>query len=232
MKALVNKSARVLIADDHPIMRNGLAQLLTTQNEMICCGESSTGAETLRLVEELKPDLLILDLRLKNGDGLELIKSLCARIEHLKILVISEHEQPLFAERALRAGALGYLVKDASAEAVLAAIRAVLAGNMHLSENIARRLLQGVVSTNSGSNLLASLSDRQLHVLYLLGCGLSTREISNALNVSFKTVETHRENLKRRLKVRTASELLHLATSMTQGDLLGLPQKSLDSVAA
>ncbi len=232
MTAKSKNPARILIADDHPIMRHSLVRLLGSQPDLMCCGESSSGAETLRLAEKLRPDLIILDLRLKKVDGLELIKNLLARVAGLKILVVSEHEQPLFAERALRAGALGYLVKDASAEALLAAIHAVLAGNLHLSENITRKLLQRVVSANSDGDALSTLSDRQLHVLYLLGSGLSTRDIANSLNVSFKTVETHRENLKRRLKLKTASELIRFASLVIQSDLDGSPSPAVQSSTA
>jgi Response regulator containing a CheY-like receiver domain and an HTH DNA-binding domain len=148
-----------------------------------------------------------------------LIKNLRARVTCLKILVLSEYEHPLFAERALRAGALGYIAKDSSAEGVIAAIRSVLAGDLHLTESMATRLLRGVVSTDAETSGVSSLSDRQLHVLYLLGAGLSTREIAGASSLSFKTVETHRENLKRKLGLRTASELLRFAYSVAETKL-------------
>lgn len=221
---------RVMIADDHPLMRHGLRRLVESQKDLVCCGECGIGPATLSMAAESRPDLLVIDLRLKKVDGLELIKSLIARISGIKILIISEHQQSVFAERALRAGALGYVEKDANAQALLVAMRAVLAGKLHLSERIAKALLAGVVAPNGEdiTIVLSTVSDRQLQVLYLLGLGLSTREIATELKVSFKTVETHRENLKRRLKLRNASDLIHFAASFCHLDQEG----AFHSVAA
>jgi DNA-binding NarL/FixJ family response regulator len=214
MTASVQK-ARILVVDDHPMIREGVARLLSQQEDLVCCGEAATAAQTMALVQSGKPDLVILDLRLKGGDGLELIKSLKALYPDLRILILSQYEAPLYAERALRAGALGYLIKEQGAEEVLSAIRTVLSGQVYLTRGTAALLLHKYVGTPNRSSPegVQQLTDRELHVLGLLGAGLSTREIAAELKLSFKTVETHRENIKRKLGLQGAAALIHYATN-------------------
>jgi len=209
------RAARVLIADDHPLVRSGLARLLNQQADVICCGEAGTVAETLVATERCSPDLLLLDLRLKSGDGLELIKSIRANHSRLRILVMSQHDEHIFVERALRSGARGYVLKDQAANDILEAIRTVLAGDIYLSPRLEARALLGLMGRNAEAvqNRLELLSDRELHVLQLLGDGMSTREIAVELHLSFKTVESHRENMKHKLKMRGAAELVHYAAN-------------------
>src|SRR5215831_5579202 len=207
--------ARILVVDDHPMIREGVARLISQQEDLVCCGEAANAAQTMDLVDSQNPDLVILDLRLKGGDGLELIKSLKALHSDLRILILSQYEAPLYAERALRAGAMGYLVKEQGAEEVLSAIRTVLAGQVYLTRGTAALLLHKYVgaTSRSSSDHVQELTDRELHVLGLLGAGLSTREIAAELRLSFKTVETHRENIKRKLGLQGAAALIHYATN-------------------
>ncbi len=225
--------ASILIVDDHPMMRAGLIQLIGMQHDLICCGEADTVADAQVAVAKYKPDLVILDLRLKSGDGLELIKSLKAQYADLRILILSQYEAPMYIERALRAGAQGYVVKEQAAGEVLNAIRTVLAGEVYLARGVASMLLHKFVGPagRSSSGGVARLNDRELHVLELLGAGMSSREIASELRLSFKTVQTHRENIKRKLDLRTASALIHYATqwsrqyvALPQQDILAMPQ--------
>jgi DNA-binding NarL/FixJ family response regulator len=158
----------------------------------------------------LKPDLVILDLRLKGGDGLDLIKMLKAQHPDLRMIVLSQYEAPLYVERALRAGALGYVVKDQAADELLSAVRSVLAGEVYLTRRMAAHLLHTFVGVTPGTPRLGvdKLTDRELHVLQLLGTGMSTRRVAEELKLSFKTIETHRENIKRKLGIRDSSGLI------------------------
>lgn len=209
--------AKILVVDDHPMVRDGLIRLIDQQEDLVCCGEAATVAETHQAVETLKPDLVVLDLRLKGGDGLELIKSLKSGYSHLRILILSQYDAPIYVERAMRAGAMGYLIKEQAAEEVLKAIRTVLSGEVYLSRAMATVLLRKIVAPNPKNSQGAEpLTDRELHVFQLLGAGLSTREIATELNLSFKTVETHRENIKRKLNIRGASALVHAATEWSR----------------
>src|SRR6266481_909859 len=206
--------ARVLVVDDHPVVRDGLIRLIDKQGDLVCCGEAGTVMEAQIAVAKHKPDLVILDLRLKGRDGLELIKSLKSQFADLRILILSQYDAPLYIERALRAGALGYVIKDQAAEEVLTAIRTVLSGQVYLTRGMAALLLHKFVGAppkalNSG---VEPLTDRELHVMQLLGTGMSTREIAEELKLSFKTIETHRENIKRKLGLRGAAALMHYAT--------------------
>jgi len=229
MKPKPAQKFRIFVVDDHPVVRDGLARLISQQADLMCCGEAGTVAETQKEVPKHKPDLLILDLRLKGGDGLELIKFLKSEMPDLRILILSQYEAPLYAERALRAGALGYVMKDQAAEEVLNAIRAVLACDVYLTRGLAGLLLHKFVGpkprdTRTGAE---NLTNRELHVLQLLGAGLSTREIASELNLSFKTIEAHRENIKRKLRFRGASELIHYATEWAR-EQVSLPVQILD----
>ena len=208
------------------MVRDGLLRLISQQTDLICCGEAGSVAEAQTKVAKERPDLVILDLRLKDGDGLELIKSLKSQFPELRILILSQHDAPLYVERALRAGALGYVVKDQAAEMVLAAIRTVLAGEVYLTRGLAALLLHKFVGTRPKAprSTVEHLSDRELHVLQLLGTGLSTREIAAELNLSFKTIETHRENIKHKLGLHGAAELIHYATAWAQEHVALPPQ--------
>jgi DNA-binding NarL/FixJ family response regulator len=220
----------VLVVDDHPTVREGLLRLLGLQKDMVCCGQAAGVKEAQTAVAKLLPDLVILDLRLKAGDGLSLIKTLKAEHPGLRILVLSQYDGPMYIERALRAGALGYVVKDEPAEDLLRAMRIVLAGEVYLRQGVAALLLHKLVAApkpvRAGGE---SLSDRELHVLQLLGSGLSTRAVATELHLSFKTVETYRDHIKRKLGLRNASELTAFASRWAQQQL-SLPQEDLSSI--
>ena len=222
MKKHISKPARkrrILIAEDHPLFREGLVQLINRERDLCCCGETDNAAATQRAVATLKPDLLVLDLRLKHGDGLELIKALKARFPALCILVLSEHEETLYAERALRSGAKGYLMKDQAADEVLDAIRATLQGELYVSRKMSvlalHKLLNG--SSEAGGNYVERLTDRELQVFQMIGSGQGTADIAAELNVSLKTIESHRENIKHKLGIRNAVDLLCHAVNWVHG---------------
>ncbi len=209
-----DRKAKILLVDDHPLVVTGLAQIINSQNDLVTCGEASSPAETLTAVATHKPDLVVLDLRLKSGDGLELIKTLKAQYSTLRILVLSQFDEGLYAERVLRAGAQGYLMKDQATGELLGAIRAVLRGEVYLNRTMANRLLQKTFASQPlpRAARVEKLTDRELQVLLLLGTGMSTRKIAAQLNLSIKTVETYREHLKRKLDLPGATELIHFAT--------------------
>ena len=222
--------SRVLVVDDHPMVRDGLVRLISNQGDLICCGEAATGPETQAAVAQLKPDLVILDLRLKSGDGLELIKSIKAQDANVRILILSQFDAPIYVERALRAGALGYVIKEQAADEVLSAIRTVLAGQVYLTRGMASHMLHKMVGATPkpAACTVANLTDRELHVLHLLGSGLSTREIAAELKLSFKTIETHRENIKRKLGLKGSAALIHYANKWAQ-EQISLPPQSIEN---
>lgn len=205
--------ARILIVDDHPMVRGGVMRLIDSQKDLACCGEAATAAEAMALARSQKPDLAIVDLRLKHGDALDLIKSISAELPSVRVLVLSQHTEPLYIERSFRAGARGYIAKDQDPVELLRAVRAILKGEMYLAQGMATRLLTSIFGNNQGpaGTGLEQLTDRELGVLQLLGEGKGTRQIAAELNLSYKTIESHRENLKHKLKLGSASELVHFA---------------------
>lgn len=213
-----NGKARVLIVDDHPIVRDGFSNLVKKQRDLTRCGEAGTVAETFTAVETLNPDLVLLDLWIGGGDGLDLIKSLKARFPQLRILVISFSDEAVYAARALRAGARGYVMKSQPSKEVLTAIRTVLSEELYVSPAVASSMLSSSVgqSRSKADKTSEVLTDRELQVLQLLGTGQSTRKIAELLSLSFKTIEAHRDNIKRKLNLQDAVELVHYATTWSQ----------------
>lgn len=206
-------TARVLIVDDHPIVRHGMTQLIDNEAGLCVCGSAATPAEALKAVEQQKPDLAVIDLSLGDDSGLELIKQLKALRPELKVLVISMHDEVYYADRVLRAGALGYLMKQEPAEQMIAAIHQVLSGNVYLSDPMAASLLTRMVGekhSDSGSPV-DRLTDRELQVLEYIGRGLGTRQIAERLGLSIKTIENYREHLKTKLELKNAAELVRYA---------------------
>lgn len=210
----IDGKARILVVDDHPIVRQGLADLIDSQDDFCCCASAGDIVKAQEAVVDQKPDLVLLDLRLGQADGLESIKSLKSRFENLRIVVISQFDESVYAERALRAGAMGYVMKDQATEEVLGAVRTVLAGKVYLSRNMTSRVLNSSFSGKFQPRAAAveNLTDRELHVLQLLGIGTSTRKIAAQMNLSIKTVETYREHLKQKLGLSNSTELVHYAT--------------------
>lgn len=215
---------RVFVADDHPFLRVGLSHLINKETDMIVCGEAETVAGVRSGVEREKPDILLTDLCLGDSDGLELIKSLKAQFPNLPILVLSQQDETLFAERTLRAGARGYIMKERATQDVLEGIRTILGGDLYVSRKVAalamRKLVEGGGpndATPTGSEEVGGLSDRELQVFRLLGAGKGTKEIADALKLSHKTIETYRENIKHKLNLPNATALIHRATEWLQG---------------
>jgi len=213
------KQTRIVVVDDQALIREGLMALINRHRDLICCGQAGNTMEMYKTVEAQKPDLILLDLWLNNGDGLETIKTLKSRFPALLILVLSQFDEKLYAERVLRAGARGYVMKAQGVTEVLAAIRTVLAGELYVSSKIAALVLHKTVETNWGSRKkgVENLTDRELQILQLLGTGMSTKKIAAEFNLSFKTVETHRENIKHKLELDDAVELIRYASEWLQG---------------
>ncbi|WP_437228914.1 response regulator [Planctomicrobium sp. SH661] len=199
---------KILIVDDHPLVRKGMTALIQGENELQVVGESGEMDEALQFVDQLRPHLVIVDISLKSGNGLELIKQLSSAATGVKMLVCSMHDESLFAERCLRAGAGGYLNKEAACTSLLDAIRAVLDGKTYVSPQLAERLLNRIVGGGGDQRApIETLTDRELEVFGLIGHGLTTRQISERLQLSYKTIESYRENIKAKLSLKNAAEL-------------------------
>jgi DNA-binding NarL/FixJ family response regulator len=206
--------ARVLLVDDHPILRKGLAQMINMEQDLTVCCEAEEAGKAFELVGTLIPDVAVVDISLKTGNGIELVKNIKARYPELPVLVLSMHDESLYAERALRAGSLGYIMKEEATEQVLVAIRRVLKGEIFLSEKMKSRMLQQL--TTGGRNKVVvspieNLTDRELEVFRLIGEGRSTRQIAGELHLSVRTVEAYREYIKSKLNLRNATELVQHA---------------------
>lgn len=219
-KSVVRKTFRILLVDDHAMLREGLAGFLTKQSDFEICGEASGAPEAMRLVLEQKPDVVIVDISLKSGHGIELIKQIHAQDEKIKMLVLSMHDESLFAERAIRAGAMGYLNKEQSRTQILDAIRTILDGQVFLSEAMTARMLTRTMGKAGDENRspIETLSDRELEVFELIGQGLTVREIAEKLQLSPKTVETYRENIKTKLDIANATELIRHAVQWVMNE--------------
>jgi DNA-binding NarL/FixJ family response regulator len=213
---------RLLILDDHPMMREGLAQLINNESDLSVCGEAGTGREALDLIGKSKPDLVLADISLPDANGIEVIKDIHAIHADLAVLVISMHEESLYAERVLRAGARGYIMKQEGGKKLMEAIRHVLAGRIYVSEKMSSTLLETLSRQPAkGKSPIEHLSDREFEVLQLLGQGKGTREIADQLHLSIKTVDAHRANLKRKLKLRGFTELIHYAVRWVETQRAG-----------
>ena len=209
---------KVVLVDDHPIVRQGLAQMIARELDMEVCGEAETAADALKAIAACKPDVAVVDLSLKGTSGLELLKDLKVRFPKLPVLVLSMYDESMYAERALRAGAKGYMMKEEATEKVLAAIRGILAGQIYLSEAMASRLLHMAVDgrTPGAVSPTERLSDRELEVFQLIGQGYGNTDIAQQLHLSPKTVETYRAHIKEKLGLSGATELLQHAIQWAQ----------------
>jgi DNA-binding NarL/FixJ family response regulator len=208
-----NGAVRVLLVDDHPVVRRGLRDVLSTEPGLDVCGEAADPREALKLLSEIECDLAIVDLSLQGPSGLELIKQLRSQYPDMAVLVCSMHDEALFAERALRAGARGYVQKQEAADQVLTAVRRILGGHFYLSSAMTDRLLGTATGTGAGTeeDPVFRLTDRELEVFELLGQARGTRQIAEQLHLSPKTVESHRENIKRKLDLANHNELMRRA---------------------
>jgi len=214
---------RILLVDDHAVVRFGIAQLINRQGDMLVCGEEEDASHALSAIEKLKPDLVIADISLKESSGLELMRNIKARFSRLPVLVVSAHDENVYAEIAFRAGALGYLMKQEALDKIIVAIRRVLSGNVYVSDALAARMLQQQVrgQANLVESPVKGLSDRELEVFQLIGQWKSTGEIAAELHLSVKTIEYYREQIKRKLNLRSAAELTQPATEWVKRESAG-----------
>ncbi|MBS1801842.1 MAG: response regulator transcription factor [Acidobacteria bacterium] len=208
---LVKKS--VLVIDDHPLLRQGIAMLINQQTDLRVCGEAEDMRVALQCIVQLNPDIIVLDISLKGPDGLEVLKTIRATNADIPVLVLSMHDESIYAERALRARANGYIMKQEATEKVLVAIRRILEGEVYLSEAMSKKLLQQFIDGASSplESRVAALSDRELEVFRLIGEGRATREIAEELHLSVKTVETYQAHIKEKLGLKSGRELIQHA---------------------
>jgi DNA-binding NarL/FixJ family response regulator len=221
MQAAVTER-RILIVDDHPIFRQGMAQLLNHEDNLHVCAEAETAQQAMDAVERLRPDLAIVDISLRGTNGIELLKSLRVIAPKLPVLVLSMHDEALYAERALRAGARGYVMKQERPERVIAAIHEVLKGELHLSSTMSNQMIHKLIQGGAREKMkspIDRLSDRELEVLQLIGEGRGTRQIADELHLSVKTIESHRAHIKEKLNLRTAPEMMRFAVQWVNAGL-------------
>jgi DNA-binding NarL/FixJ family response regulator len=206
--AMQREVRRVLIVDDHPVVRQGIKLMINSQPDLTVCGEAHNEQEARRLVRELKPDALVVDLSLDQGDGFNVVRDVNAHFPEIRVLVLSMHDEAVYAERLLAQGAAGYIMKQAATEQLITALRAVLRGERFISDT----LRQSLATRDAEEGDAASrLSTRELQVISLIGQGLGTREIAENLSLSVKTVETHRLTIKRKLALDTNAQLVQYA---------------------
>jgi DNA-binding NarL/FixJ family response regulator len=215
MSVLKQAKRRVLLVDDHPMIRQGLAGLINEDPDLMVCGEAGDSRQGLELIASVKPNLAIVDISLDERDGIELIKEVRAQYPQVLMLVLSMHDEGVYAERALRAGASGYVMKAEAAGTVMSAIHRVLSGKIYISEKVNDQLVNRVSALHKGARTPASpieeFSDRELQIFRLLGDGVRVRDIAAQLYISIKTVESHRANIKKKLDLQTSAELLRYA---------------------
>lgn len=212
------KRARIVLIDDHPMVRERLAELINRQHDFEVCGEAEDIRDGLKVIEKMRPNLAIVDLSLKDSFGLELVRLLPASCADVKVLVLTMHESALYAERAVRAGAMGYLTKREATTKIMEAIRAVLDGDIYISDGLARQVFAGLARRQPGpeATLAEELSDREMNVLRLIGQGYRTREITEALDIDGRTVETYRSRIKEKLNLKDGGELIRFAIAWMQ----------------
>ena len=209
---------RVLLVDDHAVVRYGMAQLINQQSDLVVCGEEEDAANALSALAKLKPDLVIADISLKESSGLDLMRNIKAQYSGLPVLVVSAHDESVYAEIAFRAGALGYLMKAEALDKIVLAIRRVLSGNIYVSDALAAKMLQQQVRGQKDieQSAVKGLSDRELEVFQLIGQWKKTKEIAQELHLSIKTIEYYREQIKQKLNLKSAVELVQYATAWVQ----------------
>jgi DNA-binding NarL/FixJ family response regulator len=204
---------RILIVDDHPLFRHGISDLINAESDLEVCGEADNAPAALEGIRAHAPDLVTIDISLRGANGIELLKSIKAEYGRLPLLVLSMHDESLYALRALRAGARGYIMKQEALDRVMSAIRQVLRGDLYVSPSMSGRMIEEFVqgSNGAGSSIADKLTDRELEILQLIGRGHGVQQIARELNLSAKTVETHRAHIKEKLNFQTARELARFA---------------------
>lgn len=204
---------RILLVDDHPVTRQGVATLINQNQDLMVCGEADNAPLALELIQKLQPDLVLVDIALKSTSGIELIKNAKSMVPELPLLVMSMHDESVYAERALRAGAMGYIMKQEAGEKVQTAIRRVIGGELYFSDKMKEKMLHRLVSNRNDQAVfpIDTLSDRELEVFQLIGNGFSTRQIAAKLHLSVKTIDSYREHLKLKLGLETGADLVRHA---------------------
>lgn len=204
---------KIVLVDDHPVLRKGLARLIDSKEGFVVCGEASSAIDAMQVIREQKPHLAVVDIGLPGASGIDLTKSIRAEFPDVPVLILSMHDDPLYATRALRAGATGYIVKQDAIDNIATALQETLDGRRYLSPEIAEQLQTDGVGDQprSSHDLIDQLTDRELEIFHLIGKGNDVREIAEALNLSPKTVETHRTNIKEKLKLKNARQVARVA---------------------
>jgi len=204
---------KILIVDDHPIVRDGLIRLIHEEQSLTVCGQAEDAHQALKAISESRPDIAIVDITLKSSDGIDLMKSIRSQYPKLPVLILSMHDETLYAERALRAGAKGYIMKQEASEKLMEAVHEILSGRIYCSDNISRRVMRKFARGKADikDSPIDSLSDRELQVFRLIGCGYRTSEIAKKLYLSVKTIETYRTHIKEKLNLANSAELLRYA---------------------
>ncbi len=212
----------IFLVDDHPITRQGVAMLINQQRDLCVCGEADSAPVAIELIQKLEPDLAIVDLTLKTSGGIELIKNARALRPQMPVLVMSMHDESLYAERALRAGAAGYIMKQEASDKILTAIRRVIAGELYLSDRMREKMLHRLVKSRKEEVVYSidTLSDREMEVFQLIGNGYSTRQIAARLNLSVKTIDSYREHLKQKLRLDKGTDLVRHAILWVKSEAL------------
>ena len=212
-KKVEGDKSKILVVDDHPMVREGIARLVDNEQDLMICGQADDAPEALKAISETKPDIAVVDVSLKSSSGIELMKSIKAQYPKLPVLVLSMHNEALYAERALRAGAMGYIMKQEASENLLIAIRRVLGGQIYISDKVSKRLIRQLARGRAdiGTSSVDNLSDRELEVFHMIGLGCGTSQIAEKLYLSIKTIETYRTHIKKKLNLTDSRELLQYA---------------------
>lgn len=213
----------VFVVDDHPLLRQGLALLINQQHDLEVCGEAEEAQAAIQVLSQKKPDILIVDISLNGPDGLDLLRNIRASYPDLPVLILSMHDEAIYAERALRARANGYIMKQEATEKVLVAVRRILNGEVYLSDRMANKMLQQYIGGSQGAiqSRISALSDRELEVFCLIGEGRGTREIADELRLSIKTVETYQAHIKEKLSLHSGRELIQRAIQWKMDEKTG-----------
>jgi DNA-binding NarL/FixJ family response regulator len=212
--------ARILIVDDHPILRMGMRELLNQEEGFEVCAVAENISSARKAIKETNPDMAIIDISLAGDNGLDLVKEISSSNKSISMLVLSMHDESVWAERAIRAGARGYIMKKEAAESIVAAVRNIMDGKVHVSEKIMARLLDKfhINPDSSTASTEEALTDRELEVFRLIGLGLSTREIASRMNLGIKTIGTYRDRIKQKLRIKSGAELIRRAVLWTEKD--------------
>lgn len=211
---------RIFLVDDHPVTREGVRVLIDQEPDLVVCGQADSAPAALQLIQRLKPDLAVVDITLKTTSGIELMKNVKALLPDLPVLIMSMHDESLYAERALRAGAKGYVMKHEASDRILVAIRSVIAGDLYLSEKMKEKMLHRLVRSRKNEVVFTidTLSDREMEVFQLIGNGFGTRQIAEKLNLSVKTIDSYREHLKLKLRLEKGSDLVRHAIQWVRSE--------------